>query len=134
MRIFARLVACLCLAANLLLAAPPAPSRAPSAATPRALSDAQIEQDLRARLSRSKLATRKFQFHIQGGVATIEGRTDIIQHKGIMTRMARAAGARLVVNKIEVSEAARQRAAERLDGVRRRATVRHQSTAAKTEK
>lgn len=113
-----------------LVAAPPATASRSASATTKSLSDAQIEQDLRARLSRSKLATKKFQFRVQGGVATLDGRTDIIQHKGIMTRMAKAAGARAVVNRIEISDAARRNAAERLETGRRRASVRHQAVAA----
>ena len=101
----------------------------PPAVAPRGLSDAQIELDLRARLSRSKLATKKFQFRVQGGIATLTGRTEIIQHKGIMTRMARAAGARAVVNNIEISEAARVKAVARLESGRRKALVKHQSAA-----
>lgn len=114
-------------------AAPPAAvSRPAVAAGPatRALSDSQIEFDLRARLSRSKLASRKFQFRVQGGVATLTGKTDVIQHKGIMTRMAKAAGARTVVNNIEISEAARAKAVARLEAGRRKALVKHQPASA----
>ena len=129
----ARISFCLwLLLTSVLAAAPPATVSRPvasSTATTKLLSDAQIEQDLRSRISRSKLAAKKFQFRIQGGVATLDGRTDIIQHKGIMTRMAKAAGARAVVNRIEISEAARRNAAERLESGRRRASVRHQATA-----
>jgi hypothetical protein len=109
-----------------------APASAAVGSTAKAktmLSDSAIEQDLRARLARSKLAARKFQFRVQGGVATLSGRTDVIQHKGIMTRMARSAGARGVVNHIEISEAARAKAAERLESGRRKALVRHQPAA-----
>ena len=115
---------------DLLRAAPAAGRPPPGAVAPKALSDAQVELDLRARLSRSKLATKKFQFRVQGGIATLTGRTDIIQHKGIMTRMAKAAGARAVVNNIEISEAARVKAAARLESGRRRALVKHQAAAA----
>ena len=132
MSTLARISFCLCLLplTSALVAAPPSTvSRPSSAATTKMLSDAQIEQDLRARISRSKLATRKFQFRVQGGVATIDGRTDIIQHKGIMTRMAKSAGARAVVNRIEISEAAKRNAADRLESGRRRASVKHQAVA-----
>jgi osmotically-inducible protein OsmY len=94
------------------------------AAATASLSDAQIERDLKARLGRSKLASNHFQVRVQGGVAIIDGKTEVIQHKGIATRMARAAGARSVTNRIEVSEAAKARATARLDAGRaRRAQV-----------
>ncbi len=109
-------------------ATPPTAPRlaaAPPSAT-KVLPDSQIELDLRTRLSRSKLASRKFQFRVQGGVATLTGRTDVVQHKGIMTRMAKAAGARAVVNNIEVSEAARARSAARFEAAAsRKAQVKH---------
>jgi hypothetical protein len=102
----------------------PAVCAAPAASIPPGnLSDSQIEQDLRARIARSKLASQKFQVRVQGGVATLDGRTGVVQHKGIMTRMAKAAGARSVVNRIEITEAARQRAAANLDAGRRKAVV-----------
>jgi hypothetical protein len=117
--------------ASSMAAAAPASNRgASSASTSTALSDSQIEQDLRARLSRSKLATKKFQFRVQGGVATLTGRTDVVQHKGIMTRMAKASGARAVVNNIEISEAARAKAAAKLEAGRRKAVVSHQPASA----
>jgi hypothetical protein len=77
-------------------------------------SDAAIEQSIHTRLARSKIAADKFQFKVQNGVVTIEGKTNVIQRKGAATRMARAAGATLVVNKIVISEEARLRAAANL--------------------
>src|SRR5882724_7807729 len=77
-------------------------------------SDAAIEQSIHTRLARSKIAADKFQFKVQGGVVTIEGKTNVIQRKGAATRMARAAGASQVVNKIVISEQARLRAASNL--------------------
>ena len=85
--------------------------------------DAEIERDIRVRLAKSKIAADKFQVTVRGGVATFEGRTDVLQHKGVATRMAKAAGARQVINKIQVSDAARQRASENLVKGRRRAQV-----------
>ncbi len=78
------------------------------------LTDAAIEQSIHTRLARSKIAVEKFQFKVQGGVVTIEGTTSVIQRKGAATRMARAAGAAQVVNKIVISEEARQKAAANL--------------------
>ena len=51
---------------------------------------------------------------VQNGVATIEGKTEVIQHKGAATRMAKSAGASSVVNKVVISDAARSKAAANL--------------------
>jgi hypothetical protein len=100
-----------------------APKPTPKAAAKSQLSDSAIEQDIRARFARSKIAADKFQVKVQGGVATIEGKTDIIQHKGSATRMARTGGAIQVVNKIQISENARQRASANLEKGRKKAEV-----------
>lgn len=86
-------------------------------------SDAAIEQNIRARFAKSKIAPEKFTVKVQGGVATIEGKTDIIQHKGSATRMARTGGAIQIVNKVQISEGARQRAASNLEKGRKKAEV-----------
>ena len=101
------------------------PVRVPlkSAAAPAARSDVDIEKDIRARLAKSKISEDKFRVHVQGGVATLEGATDIIQHKGVATRLAKSGGAVAVVNKIQVSEAAREKAAKNLETGRRRAQI-----------
>ena len=79
------------------------------------LSDAQVERDIKARLARSaKLSVDKFTVKVQGGIATFEGKTNVIQHKGAATRMAKTAGAKAVVNNIQISDAARKAAADRL--------------------
>jgi hypothetical protein len=93
-----------------------------SAAAPR-LSDAQIEAAIRAKLSRSKIGADGFTVRVQGGVATWEGRTDVVQHKGVATRMARTAGAVAVNNRIQVSDAAKKKAAASLAKGRRRVQV-----------
>ena len=87
------------------------------------LTDSQLEAAIRAKFAKSKINEDKFTVHVQGGVATIEGHTDIIQHKGVATRMARTAGALEVNNKVEISEAARDKAAGNLEKGRRRAQV-----------
>ena len=112
-----------------------APARRPAAAAnaPQ-LSDAQIERDLRDRYAKSKMAAKKFTFRVQGGVVTIEGKADVIQHKGAMTRMARTSGARAVVNRIEISEAARAKAAARLDASRQRAAIKRDPVAPRSPK
>ena len=88
-----------------------------------ASTDAEIEKAIRARLAASKISKNKFEVHVQGGVATLTGRTDVLQHKGTATRLARNGGALRVVNRIEVSEAAKEKAASNLDSGRRRAQV-----------
>lgn len=118
--VFYSAAAVLCLCA----AEPPSPASAKKApARSQAPSDLEIEKELRARLARSKMAADKFQVRVSGGVATIEGRTAVIQRKGAMTRMAKAAGAKKVVNKIEIDEAARERASANLQQGRRRAQI-----------
>lgn len=73
-------------------------------------SDVQIEQTIKAKLAKSKIGKDGFRFHVQHGVVTWEGTTNVMQHKGSATRMAKAAGAIQVVNKIQVSSAAKQKA------------------------
>lgn len=102
----------------------PAATRKPASVTAApARPDAEIERAIKARFARSKVGRNNFQVRVQGGIATLEGNTDVVQHKGAATRMAKTAGARAVVNNIRISEAARQKAAARLAQVRK-ATVR----------
>ena len=96
---------------------------APKPAAAARLSDAQIEADIRARLAKSKIGADGFKVKVQGGIATFEGRTDVVQHKGVATRIARTAGAAAVDNRIEVSDAARKKAAANLEKGRRRVQV-----------
>jgi len=115
------------LLACLLHAADPRPlpthqREAPSKAAPR-LTDAQVESALRATFAKSKINADKFQVRVQGGVATIEGHTDVVQHKGVATRLAKTGGAAAVNNRIQISEAARQKAAANLENGRRRVQV-----------
>jgi len=104
----------------------PAPARrrvaASAPARPR-LSDAQLEAAIRAKFAKSKIGADKFTVRVQGGVATIEGKTDVVQHKGGATRMARTAGALAVNNHVQISQAARDRAAANLEKGRRRAQI-----------
>jgi hypothetical protein len=87
------------------------------------MSDPQVEAAIRAKYAKSKINADKFQVHVQGGVATIEGRTDVIQHKGVATRMAKTGGAVAVNNRIQISDAARSKAAGNLEEGRRRAQI-----------
>ncbi len=93
-----------------------------------AQSDAAIESAIKAKLARSKIGKDKLKVHVQGGVAYWEGNTDVVQHKGAATRMAKTAGAKAVVNKIAISDAARQKAAANLESGRRRAQVKRGDT------
>src|SRR5579859_3381410 len=86
----------------------PAAAKASAPHTQAALTDAQLEAAIRARLARSKIDADHFKVHVQGGVATLEGHTDVLQHKGVATRLAKAAGAVAVTNRITISDAARQ--------------------------
>ena len=100
-----------------------APAKSAAKRPAPAMSDAQLEAAIRAKLAKSKLAPEKIQVHAQGGVVTLEGRTDVIQHKGTATRMAKTAGAVAVNNHIQVSDAAKQKSAANLAQGRRRVQV-----------
>jgi hypothetical protein len=95
---------------------------APAASKPR-LPDAQLEASIRAKLAKSKVSADKFTVHVQGGVATFEGKTNVVQHKGVATRMAKTAGAVAVNNHVQVSDAAKLKAAGNLEEGRRRAQI-----------
>lgn len=88
-------------------------------AADRDRSDASIEEQIRARFAKSKIAANGFKVHVQRGVATLTGTTDVIQHKGVATRLAKSGGAAQVVNNIQVSQAARDKAAAKLSKVRK---------------
>jgi hypothetical protein len=85
--------------------------------------DAAVEAAIRAKFAKSKIGADKFTVRVQGGVATLEGQTDIAQHKGVATRLARTGGAVAVDNRIRISEAARAKAAANLEKGRRRAQI-----------
>ena len=96
-------------------------------------SDAEIEATIRAKFARSKINAEKFTVHVQGGVATIEGKTNVIQHKGTATRLAKTGGAVAVNNHVEISDAAKQKAADNLDQGRRRAQVKRGDARSETD-
>lgn len=98
---------------------PAAPAR-PSQPAPR---DAELERAIRERFARSKAASDNFQVSAQGGVVTLRGKTDVVQRKAAATRMAKSAGARKVINEIQVTREAREKAAAGLSQNRRRAEV-----------
>ncbi len=92
----------------------------PTALRPAAtVSDSQIEATIRTKLAKSKIGKDGFRFKVQRGVVTWEGATNVVQHKGSATRMARSAGALQVVNNIQVSAAGKAKAGASL----RRASV-----------
>jgi len=95
---------------------------AASAHTTGTPSDSQIDATIRAKLAKSKIGRDGFQFKVQRGVVTWEGTTDVIQHKGSATRMAKSAGAVQVVNNIQVSGTGKSKSALNL----KRATVKAQ--------
>jgi hypothetical protein len=90
------------------------------------LTDAQLEAVIRAKFAKSKINADKFTVRVQGGVATIDGKTDVIQHKGTATRMCRTAGAAVVNNRVQISDTARAKAAGNLDEGRRRVQVKRE--------
>ena len=85
--------------------------------------DKEIEGAIRAKLAKSKIGKDGFTVRVQGGVAYWEGATNVVQHKGSATRMAKTAGAKRVVNNIKVSDGAKQAASANLQQGRRRAQV-----------
>jgi hypothetical protein len=109
----------------------PAPAKTPTQQA--AKSDAAIEATIRAKFARSKINVEKFTVHVQGGVATIEGKTNVIQHKGTATRLAKTGGAIAVNNHIEISDAAKQKAADNLDQGLRRAQVKRGDPRSETD-
>ncbi|HLH15987.1 MAG TPA: BON domain-containing protein [Bryobacteraceae bacterium] len=117
---------------TILLAAIPAAAQQKAepvhqrAAAPKAaprLSDRDLEALIRAKFAKSKISADKFTVRVQGGIATVEGHTEVIQHKGVATRLCKSAGALAVNNHIQLSDAAKQKAAGNLETGRRRAQV-----------
>ena len=100
-----------------------ATKKAPTPAGTSSQEDKQIESAIRAKLAKSKIGKDGFTVRVQGGIAYWEGSTDVVQHKGSATRMAKTAGAKSVVNNIKVSDAAKEKAADNLEQGRRRAQV-----------
>ena len=85
--------------------------------------DARIAAEIHARLVKSVIGKDGFTVRVQGGVAYWDGTTNVVQHKGAATRMAKSAGATKVVNKIQVGDSAKQKAAGNLDQGRRRVQI-----------
>lgn len=117
-RLLAALITAVALCAGLSTAAP-TNTRTTAAHNTSTLSDSQIEVTIRTKLAKSKIGKDGFRFRVQHGVVTWEGTTNVVQHKGSATRMAKAAGAVQVVNNIQVSAAAKAKAGANL----RRASI-----------
>lgn len=107
----------------LLLVAIGGPNQRATAATPvsaakqpktltlsRAPADAQIEREIKNKLAKSKMNREHFTVSVVKGAATLEGTTNVMQHKGAMTRMAKSSGATSVHNNIRISDAAKNKA------------------------
>jgi hypothetical protein len=100
----------------------PIHTRSAAAAQPHA-SDAEVEHTIREKFAKSKISADHFTVKVQGGVATIDGRSDVVQHKGTATRLAKNGGATKVVNRIQLSQAAKDKANKNLEKGRRRAQI-----------
>ncbi len=116
------------MAAGVMLAAqtkapPTAQTKAPPPQGTTSQQDKAIEAAIKAKLAKSKIGKDGFSVRVQGGVAYWDGTTSVVQHKGAATRMAKTAGAKMVINNIKITDAAKQKAAENLDQGRRRAQV-----------
>lgn len=93
------------------------------AQTESAVASATGDQALRdailKRFAASRIGARNFQVAVSNGIVTLTGNTDIAQHKGTATRLAKSAGAKEVLNEIEISDAGKQRMRRSLDGARK---------------
>jgi hypothetical protein len=98
-------------------------AKAPPPQGTTAPQDVQIEAEIRTRLAKSVIGKDGLTVRVQGGVAYWDGTTNVVQHKGAATRMAKSAGAKKVVNNIKVGDDAKQKAAGNLEQGRRRAQV-----------
>jgi hypothetical protein len=122
-----RALAILCIASGALIGQATkttAPAKkAPTPGNASVQEDKQTEATIRAKLAKSKIGKDGFTVRVQGGIAYWEGKTDVVQHKGSATRMAKTAGAKSVVNNIKVSDVGKEKAGDNLDDGRRRAQV-----------
>jgi osmotically-inducible protein OsmY len=121
-----RTLAIICIASTALIGQAKTTSPAKKAPTPAGTSaqeDKQIEAAIHAKLAKSKIGKDGFKVRVQGGIAYWEGSTDVLQHKGSATRMAKTAGAKSVVNNIKISDAGKEKATDNLDQGRRRAQL-----------
>lgn len=75
--------------------------------------DSTLAEAVRRAIGRSKIRIDGLRVRAERGVVILEGRADVVQHKAVATRLAKRAGARWVDNRIQLTEAARQRLARR---------------------
>ncbi len=131
-----KLILCLFTALLTLSAATPTKtvSAKPKVAAAPRISDAELERAIRGRFAESKIDEDKFTVRVQSAIATLSGHTNVIQHKGVATRLAKSSGALAVVNNIEISQAAKDKAAKNLASGRRRAQIKRSETEARSEK
>lgn len=85
--------------------------------------DTELRKAVEARFARSAIAADHFKVEATDGVVHITGATDVMQHKGVATRLARSVGAKEVRNDVEVSQAAREKAAAQLTRGRKAAAA-----------
>jgi hypothetical protein len=114
------LIAILICAASLLPAA--TPSHAAARGGER-LSDSEIESAIKVKLAKSKIGKDGITVKVKNGIATWQGTTSVMQHKGAATRMAKTAGAIQVVNNIKITDAGKLKAAGDMAGTPRKAEV-----------
>jgi osmotically-inducible protein OsmY len=107
-------------AADNTAAARPAASKSNTAAP---ISDLALEKAIQQRFAKSKISVENFQVKVQGGIATIDGRTAVVQRKATATRLARLAGAKQVRNRVTITDEAKEKLAANLASGRRRAQV-----------
>jgi hypothetical protein len=100
-------------AAAVVTPLPPAKQTARPAPQP-SVPDTLILHRIQAKFAKSKINAEHFTVSVQGGVATLEGKTNVIQHKGVATRLAKTGGAVAVKNHIQVSDEAKAKAAAHL--------------------
>ena len=89
-----------------------------AASTKRVLPDSHIERNIRTKLAKGKLNADHFTVSVKNGIATFEGKTSVIQHKGSATRIAHTSGAPVVHNNIVNSDDAKAKAAAKLEAIR----------------
>ena len=64
--------------------------------------DQTIVQRIQKSFAHSKLRDEHFIVKLEGEAVILEGRTQVQQHKGTATRLAKSAGAKTVVNRIQI--------------------------------
>ncbi len=106
-----QLIRCSALVALALTVWAAVPAKETKPGAPR---DEELRQAILARIAKSKSAADGWQVSVRGGVATITGTTSVAQRKGSATRMAKSAGAREVINRIQISKEGREKAAATL--------------------